>query len=132
MSSAKSPGLIQRVASLPKGLLDRLEARLDSRVDAGFNRADALLERRIKAVKNSQQGLVSGLASAFGAADRALESRIPQATASKSDTLWITTAAQRVVSSFKKLETQIDAKLTQICKHSIKRFQFVLPHPLCH
>ena len=113
MSSAKSPGLIQRVASLPKGLLDLFDARLDSRVDAGFNRADALLERRIKAVKNSQQGLVSGLASAFGAADRALESRIPQATASKSDTLWITTAAQRVVSSFKKLETQIDAKLTQ-------------------
>ena len=113
MSSAKSHGLIQRVASLPKGLLDRFEARLDSRVDAGFNRADALLERRIKAVKNSQQGLVSGLASTFGAVDRALESRIPQAIASQSDSLWITTAAQRVVSSSKRLETRIDAKLTQ-------------------
>ena len=113
MSSAKSPGLIQRVASLPKGLLDRFEARLDSRVDAGFNRADALLERRIKAVKNSQQGLVSGLASTFGAVDRALESRIPQAIASQSDALWITTAAHRVVSSSKRLENRIDAKLTQ-------------------
>jgi len=113
MSSAKSPGLIQRVASLPKGLLDRFEARLDSRVDAGFNRADALLERRIKVVKNSQQGLVSSLASAFGAVDRALESRIPQAAASQSDTLWITTAAQRVVSSSKRLEHRIDAKLSQ-------------------
>ncbi len=113
MSSAKSPGLIQRVASLPKGLLDRFEARLDSRVDAGFNRVDALIERRIKAVKNSQQGLVSGLASTFGTVDRALESRIPQAAASQSDTLWITTATQRVVSSSKRLETRIDAKLTQ-------------------
>jgi cell wall-associated NlpC family hydrolase len=113
MSSAKSPGLIQRVASLPKGLLDRFEARLDSRVDAGFNRADALLERRIKALKNSQQGLVSGLASTFGAVDRTLEYRIPQAIASQSDSLWITTAAQRVVSSSKRLETRIDAKLNQ-------------------
>lgn len=113
MSSAKSPGLIQRVASLPKGLLDRFEARLDSRVAAGFNRADALLERKIKAVKISQQGLVNSLASTFGAVDRALESRIPQAAASKSDSLWITTAAQRVVSSFKRLETQFDAKLNQ-------------------
>lgn len=113
MFSAKSPGLIQRVASLPKGLLDRFEARLDSRVAAGFNRADALLERKIKAVKISQQGLVNSLASTFGAVDRALESRIPQAAASQSDALWITTVAQRVVSSSKRLETRIDVRLTQ-------------------
>ena len=113
MSSAKSPGLIQRVASLPKGLLDRFEARLDSRVNSSFNRTDALLERKITVLKNSQQGLVSSLASTFGAVDRALESRIPQACASQSDTLWITTAAQRVVSSSKRLEHRIDAKLSQ-------------------
>ena len=57
MSSAKSPGLIQRVASLPKGLLDRFEARLDSGLDAGFNRADALLERQIQSVRFSPRRL---------------------------------------------------------------------------
>lgn len=140
MSSAKSRNLIQRVISLPKGLLDRFEAGLDSRLDAGFNRSDALLERKIKSVKNSQLSLTSGLANTASAADRALESRISQSATSaqaaqrftrglanmvqatdlalhkritQNDSAKMKTATQRFISTTKKLEARFDAKLTR-------------------
>ncbi|MEY4899713.1 MAG: hypothetical protein RI895_135 [Actinomycetota bacterium] len=139
MSSAKSRGSIQRVISLPKGLLDRFEARLDSSLDAGFNRADALLERQIHSVRYSQRSLTSGLANTASAADRVLDSRIPQSASSAQaaqrfsrglasmvqatdsaldkrisdqDSTKLKTSTQRFVSTVKKLEVRVDAKLT--------------------
>lgn len=140
MSSAKSRRLIQRAISLPKGLLDRFEAGLDARLDAGFTRTDALLERQIKVVKNSQQGLTRMIANTASFTDRALEVRIPQPSTSaqvaqrftrglasmvqatdtaldnrisQNDSARIKTATQRIVSSAKKFESSFDAKLTQ-------------------
>jgi hypothetical protein len=138
MSSAKSRGSIQRVISLPKGLLDRFEARLDSGLDAGFNRADALVERQIQSVKYSKRSLTSGLANTASAADRVLDSRISQSASSaqaaqrfsrglasmvqatdsaldkcisQHDSARIQTATRSFISTTKKLEARFDAKL---------------------
>ena len=139
MSSAKSRGSIQRVISLPKGLLDRFEVRLDSSLDAGFNCADALLERQIHSVRYWQRSLTSGLANTASAADRVLDSRIPQSASSAQaaqrfsrglasmvratdsaldkrisdqDSTKFKTSTQCFVSTVEKLEARVDAKLT--------------------
>ncbi len=114
MFSAKSLGLIRRVTSLPMGLLDRIEAGFDARLDAGFTRADSLVERRIDSAQNLGQSLTRGLAHKASSTDHALAKRLAHIDAQSAARAAKTNATLARISSLtQKLEAGIDTQLNQ-------------------
>ena len=89
MSIARPTALIRRAAALPMGLLDRIEASLDTRLEAGFTRVDRAVNRRISAVAERSSSISQGLARSTDSLDRALDRRV-----SKFDSRTTTRAAK--------------------------------------
>ena len=76
MSIARPTALIRRAVALPIGLLGRIEAGLDARLDAGFAQVDRALDRRISAVTSRSSSISQGLGRSAYSFDRALDQRV--------------------------------------------------------
>ena len=114
MSIARPTALIRRAVALPMGLLDRVEASLDARLDAGFARIDGAVDRRISSVGDRSSLLSQGLTRSADSLDRALDQRVIKFDSRTiSRTNKISKGVQGVSSLANAIEVRADAKLTR-------------------